>query len=287
MSDAKVAVVLKARNEEEHIAEVLRSLGRQTLRPYRTIVVNDGSTDGTSAAIEQFAWVERIDNPPRAVTYLAQKELASTVNQGLERLDMDESCQYICLADGDIWYPPEYTRTITARMEADSQLAITSGVVQGEFSIVPRGAGRMVRCEFWRKVGLRYPVNYGYEGYLLVKASSMGYQNAVFNDLIMMPRRRTGGRFSPSRYYYYGVAMRALGYRSWYAWGAAALKSRRSMLGGLYMLRGYYSKYNNLYENDLREYVRSVQSGAVRTKILKAYKTLRSAPQPLQPRRDI
>lgn len=58
-----VAMVIKARNEEENITKSPESVELQTHRPYRTIVVNDGSTGNTANMVSEFDWVEQIDRP--------------------------------------------------------------------------------------------------------------------------------------------------------------------------------------------------------------------------------
>ena len=256
---AGVAMVIKARNEEEYMAKALESIKRQTLRPYRTIVVNDGSTDNTASMVSEFKWVERVDMPEHE-SYLARKELAGTINAGLDLLRDDDACRYVCLGDADTLYPENYLRVVISRMEEDPLLAVTSGVIQGEFSSVPRETGRVVNCKFWRKIGFRYPVNYGYATYLLFKADSMGYRNAAYEDLVMTTQRKTGGRFRPPTYRYYGVAMNALGYRHMYALARAILFFRKNPAGAIHMLRGYCSKYDYPYEADLQEYVRKMQT---------------------------
>ncbi len=50
----KVSVVVPARNEEAGIGRLLRSLGRQEVPPYETIVVDDCSEDQTSARAERY-----------------------------------------------------------------------------------------------------------------------------------------------------------------------------------------------------------------------------------------
>lgn len=48
-ADASVSVIICAFNEEEHIGRLLNSLNNQTRQPTEVIVVDDGSTDETSA----------------------------------------------------------------------------------------------------------------------------------------------------------------------------------------------------------------------------------------------
>jgi len=52
--EAKVDVVIPALNEAEHIALCLASVLRQTLRPRRIVLVDDGSTDGTVELAEAY-----------------------------------------------------------------------------------------------------------------------------------------------------------------------------------------------------------------------------------------
>ena len=133
-SSLKVAVVLNARNEEKVIAKTLQSIIDQKLPPYRIIVINDGSTDNTKQILSKFPTIEIIERPVRNESYLAKKELADTINQGLSKLHNDDNCEFVWLAGGDLIFPPDYTSEIIKRMQ-DNSIVISSGVIEGEFSI--------------------------------------------------------------------------------------------------------------------------------------------------------
>jgi glycosyltransferase involved in cell wall biosynthesis len=255
----KVAVVLIARNEEEIISKTIKHLLEQELLPYRIIVVNDGSTDRTGEVASQFSSVEVINRERREESFLAKKELAETVNVGLKKLHDDKKCEFVCIMGSDILFPKNYFSTIIRRMKLNPKIAIASGIIKNEFSIEPRGAGRVVRCDFWRKLGLVYPVNYGWEGYLILKAQSLGYEITSYSDLISISQRKTGKRFDSKRYFYYGLGLKALGYSFVYTLAKVLLFSKRDFKGAYNMLRGYLSDYDNLYEPELREYVRKTQ----------------------------
>ena len=259
VKNTKVAVVLNARNEEKTITKALECVLNQDLLPYRIIVVNDGSTDKTEELASKFDLVEVINRPIRDERYLARKELAETVNVGLRRLHNDQTCEFVWLMGSYVLYPKDYLSKLINRMRKNTKIAISSGVVVNEFSIEPRGPGRVVRCDFWKKIGFVYPVNYGWEGYLVWKAQSMGFEAVGYTDIISPTQRKTGSRFDPKRYYYYGLALKALGYTFLYTIMKILLFSKRKPHGAYFMLKGYLSNYNELYENELREYVKKTQ----------------------------
>ena len=259
LAEVKVAVVLNARNEEKGIAKTLQSILDQKLAPYRIIVINDGSTDDTKFFLSKFPTIELIDRPIRNESYLARKELADTINQGLTKLHNDNKCEFVWLVGGDLIFPPNYTLEIIRRMQKES-IVISSGAIEGEFSIEPRGGGRIVDWNFWKKIGMLYPVNYGWEGYLILKANSLGYKTTSYPDLVITTQRKTGTKFNPKLYYYYGLALRALGYTVLYVLGKTLLFAKKKPKGAYYMLKGFFSNYSNLYEPELREYVKRTQT---------------------------
>jgi len=166
-------------------------------------------------------------------------------------------------------------------MKSKPKLVITAGVVRDEFANVPRGPGRIVKYDFWKKLGLKYPVNYGWEAYLLWKAQSMGYEIASYSDIISETQRKTGSTYNPKTYYYYGLGLKAIGYTFPYTLARALLFSKRKPKGALNLLRGFFSNYKDLYEPELREYVKKTQRQNIlhpnRGYLKKFFETLKSA----------
>lgn len=258
VKEVKVAVVIPAKNEEPRIGKTLESFLNQDLKPYRIIVVDDGSSDKTGEISSNYKGVEVVTRPFRKENLVAKKELAETFNAGLQKLSNDR-CDFILISGADLIIPKNYISTIVTRMIENPKIAVSSGIVKGEYSNVPRGPGRIVRYDLWKKLGLIYPINYGFEGYLLMKFESLGFENTVYNDMIATTQRKTGSEYHPTRYYYYGLGLKALGYTTLYAIGKILLFSRKKPKGAYYMLKGYLSNYNELYETDLRNYVRKKQ----------------------------
>jgi len=255
----KVAVVIIAKNEEEFIGKTLDSLSNQELKAHRTILVNDGSTDRTEEVANSHTGIEIINRKNRGEFLQAKKELAETINLGLSKLQTDSECEFVMKLDADIFLPPNYLSEIVNRMQSNPKIAVTSGVVEGEYAVIPRGAGRVIRLDFWKKIGLKYPVNYGFEGYLLIKAKSMGYDVMVYNDLVIKTGRKSGSKYNPKLYYYYGIGMKAIGYTFPFVLFRIISLFKKRPLGAFYMLKGFFSKYSDLYEPELREYVKNTQ----------------------------
>jgi glycosyltransferase involved in cell wall biosynthesis len=262
---SKTAVIIIAKNEEKFISKTIESLINQKQKPFRIIVVDDGSTDQTFEIASKYKEVEIIQRENRKEFLQTKKELAETTNVGLEKLRDDLSCKFVMKLDADIVIPKNYLFEIIQRMEKNPKIAISSGVIAGEHSVTPRGAGRVVRMDFWRKIGLKYPVNYGFEGYLLVKAMSMGYQVKVFNDLVFQTLRKTGSDYDPKLYYYYGLGMKSTGYTLVFAFHRILKFSFKKPLGAYYMLKGFLSNYENLYEDDVRNYTKKHQYKKLRS----------------------
>ena len=61
---AKIAVVIVARNEEKYIKKTLIHLLRQTIKPTKIVLVNDGSTDKTRTIVSQFTEIDIVDCKP-------------------------------------------------------------------------------------------------------------------------------------------------------------------------------------------------------------------------------
>lgn len=60
-TDKKVSIVIPCRNEEKNIANLLKNLMSQKIKPFEIICVNDHSTDNTSSVISSFEGVRLLD----------------------------------------------------------------------------------------------------------------------------------------------------------------------------------------------------------------------------------
>jgi hypothetical protein len=124
----------------------------------------------------------------------------------------------------------------------------------------------MIRSSFWKEVGSSYPVQAGWETWLLCKAQEKGLEATLYNDLIYEHARPRG---SKHQFAYWGAAMYTLGYDPFYALGRIAknlVEGRVSAEGCMNLLRGYVKgligssdPFISPFEASLRRFVRAQQ----------------------------
>lgn len=96
------SVVIPYYNEAGYLADTLASLTAQTLRPFRVVLVDNGSTDGSAIVAQRWAraqWgiaVELLDEP--------QPGQVHALKRGLDRV----TTELVAVCDADTLYPPHY-----------------------------------------------------------------------------------------------------------------------------------------------------------------------------------
>jgi glycosyltransferase involved in cell wall biosynthesis len=104
-------IVIPYYNEEAWLPATLESLTAQTLRPFRVILVDNGSTDSTPALARQ--WADRQQG--MEVTLLTQPTPGQV--HALEMGIAAVETEFIAICDADTLYPPHYLETATHRLD--------------------------------------------------------------------------------------------------------------------------------------------------------------------------
>ena len=262
-----VAVV--TRNGAAHIQRNLDSLIRQNRKPKLITVVDDGSSDETPKILEKYAQhdgVRVIKKPDRGYDI---RRVPASINAAWRQM-AELGTEYYMISGDDCSYPPHYAASLLDRMSSNSRIVVGSGRPSAGGSVSqehsPSGSGRMVQCGFWREVGAAYPVQAGWETWLLYKAEQMGFQTRLFNDLSYEHARPRG---AGHQFLYWGAAMATLGYHPLYAIGRIILNALKpfSPKRGINLFRGYLQAelgsedpFIRPYDDTLREYLRRRQA---------------------------
>jgi glycosyltransferase involved in cell wall biosynthesis len=262
-SKADLGVVIAARNESRTVLDVLSALDSQATLPSLVVVVNDGSTDGTGQLLRERAGrfgfeLSVVDLPPHQGSYVGRPELARVLNAGLSVVrSRAPLVAYVMKLDGDHLLPPTYIQSILGKMAAEPKLAVASGYIVGErfTERSPRGSGMVARTDFWlRANGLKFPLEYGWESWLYLKAESMGFWTRSFPDIVSRISRPTSMR----KGVLYGRGMYALGYFWFFALGRCVSYSTYSPPVALQMLRGYVD-HRGVKHLDVSRWVNQMQ----------------------------
>ena len=256
--------MIVARNEEKVIGRTIASLQAQTARIHEVVVVDDGSRDATADIARALGCIV-ISLPYHDASYVGRPELAARVNVGLKRIREGGIPDFVLQMGADHSLPPDYVSRLITRMQG--RVAIASGRLKGApyDPRTPIGSGRLINAYFWSKAsGLLYPVNWGWESWLLLKARSMSYDIRCYGDI------ETEGRpvrMPDEKAYYWGICMYTLGYPWYYSFLRSMLRAIRSRRAGLNMLVGYL-RHTGLSRMDIADYVADLQEQRFRERVL-------------------
>ena len=138
MTGPVVSVIITAYNRERVIAEAMRSIFRQTLADFELIIVDDGSTDETAAAVQSFA-----DPRVRLLRHETNRGIPSARNSGLDAA----RGQFIAWLDSDDVARPRRLETQFQFLRANPEVAMI-GACAGKMNEQGRPFGAARRPPF-------------------------------------------------------------------------------------------------------------------------------------------
>ena len=114
-----VSVIMAAYNAEKTIEQAIHSVLQQTYQNYELLVVNDCSSDGTAAILEQFA---KQDARVRLITNDQNRGVSYTRRHGLQ----EAKGAWIAILDSDdAWAPEKLEKQIKLQKEKNADLLFT------------------------------------------------------------------------------------------------------------------------------------------------------------------
>ncbi len=224
------AIVSPVRNERENVLRMADRLRRQTVRPTRWVLVDNGSTDGTQRIGRELAgheeWISLLEIGADAAGLRGRgAPIVRAFHRGLGELPPHLFA--VAKLDVDVSFYPDYFERLLRALVADESLGIVCGTryeFDGGawtplFGTGPSvsGAARMYRWSCLREI-LPLEERMGWDGIDLIKANLHGRRTLALADVPFFHHREEASR-EPSRWQAWaaqGDASYYMGYRPSY-----------------------------------------------------------------------
>ncbi len=204
--DPKYVVVTPVRDEVSHIEQTIASMLRQTIPPKRWVIVDDGSTDGTSEILD----VREAATSWLTVAHLGNRGFRAAGSGVIEAfyagfsMVQDEQWDFVVKLDGDLSFAPTYFEQCFAIFAAEKKLGIGGGTVcqlsdgrqeidaVGDPPFHVRGATKIYRRGCWDAIAplIKAP---GWDTVDEVKANLHGWTTRTFPEVTLIQHKPTGG----------------------------------------------------------------------------------------------
>jgi len=274
------SIVSPVRNEVGTIKQTLESVISQTIRPAKWVIVDDGSTDGTSQVLASYAarhgWIGIMSYDDKGC--LDYESAHGKLRQGLAEI-LSYRNDYIVKMDADITFGSTYFEDIFRRFDADPRLGIAGGwfhVDEGD-GWVPerhpvyhvRGGSKIYRWQCWEDIGGFIP-KLGYDMIDEIQAHMNGWTTKSFEDIEVRHHRKTGGSKGPVGWSAYAGK---LNYLVWYhplyvffKGLRIAITERPYVIKGIALIYGFLRCYWQRQPRSIHdpEFIRFIRSQQIR-----------------------
>lgn len=198
-------IITPMRNEASTVEITLKSVVRQTVKPLLWIILDDGSTDGSSKLVEkycmEYGWIKLKNISDRGFDLVGQG-VAEILNYGLD-LIRDTPSDYIAKLDADLDLPETYFERLLSFMEADKRTGICSGhpfthekgkkFLERHGDFFPSGTARLYRRKYLDEIG-DFVNSVGWDTVDILRMRMRGYSTRVLHDVLYHHMRRMGTR---------------------------------------------------------------------------------------------
>lgn len=126
-------IIIPAHNEEENLPFTLDSLQQQSFKDFKTVIVNDGSTDKTQEVIRKYTGqdsrFETVDL--QKSSHQPGSKVVHAFKNGLKTRNINEF-DIICKFDADIILPENYLETIQNAFKNNPEYGLVGGLLYVE-----------------------------------------------------------------------------------------------------------------------------------------------------------
>ncbi|MCF2219959.1 glycosyltransferase family 2 protein [Chryseobacterium sp. PS-8] len=232
-------IIIPAHNEENNLPFTLDSLQQQSFKDFKVVVVNDGSTDGTSEVIRKYT-----DHDSRFETIDLQKsahqpgsKVVNAFKNGLNTQDIEEF-EIICKFDADVILPEDYLGTVENAFRNNPKYGLVGGLLYVEKDREwiyegnsnkhhVRGPMKAYRKEsFIEMKGIRETL--GWDNIDAILLENLGWKEVVLPELHVKLIKVKGADYTIKPADYYGRYFYFLGLNRFLAYVASSKEAAKS-----------------------------------------------------------
>jgi GT2 family glycosyltransferase len=200
LTPPKYVLITPARNEAQFIELTIKAFVAQNIRPFKWVIVSDGSTDGTDDIVRRYVadnpWIELLRMPERAERHFAGK--AHAFNAGCDRLK-GLAFDVIGNLDADVSFEADHFQLLVARFAEDPRLGVVGapfreGSYQYDFRFTSTdnvwGGCQLFRRECFETIGGYAPMKGGgVDLVAAVTARMNGWQTRTYPERVCIHHR--------------------------------------------------------------------------------------------------
>ena len=202
----KYIIITPVRDEVNYIEKTIASILAQSILPLQWVIVDDGSSDGTSelldSQISKASWIKVLHRENRGYR-AAGGGVMDAFYAGYDTLT-DKSWDFIVKLDADLSFSSDYFEQCFKIFDTEPKLGIGGGTVcqlendqlrvdsVGDPPFHVRGATKIYSRSCWEQIKplTKAP---GWDTIDEVKANFYGWNTRTFSDLNLIQHKPTGG----------------------------------------------------------------------------------------------
>lgn len=232
-------IIIPAHNEEENLPFTLESLQKQSCKDFKTVIVNDGSTDKTQEVIRKYTGqdsrFETVDL--QKSSHQPGSKVVNAFKNGLKTQNINEF-DIICKFDADIILPENYLETVQNAFKNNPEYGLVGGLlyVEREGAWVyegnsnrhhVRGPVKAYRKEcFIQMGGIRETL--GWDNIDSILLQNLSWKETVIPELQVKLIKVKGADYTIRPADYYGRYFYFLGLNRFLAYIAASKEAAKS-----------------------------------------------------------